>query len=320
MAKNITFPRFRATRLSGAPGNGWKLYSYAAGTTTLKATYTDQTGITANANPLILDGAGEGSVWLTTGGYKFVLADENDVVQWTVDGLNVPDAGEFSTITVTGAATLAAITASGPFTSNVAAGTAPFVVTSSTLVALLNVAQLLGKTWAVPDPIGPTTPNTGKFTTLEATSTSTQTGDVTQSANQTRKSANAAEWKQGQLSEEITLSTAGVTTDSVADLLPANSIMEAVVARVTQTITTATDWKLGDATQAGRFLAAQSGAQLTLGATAVGLAHADPTVATANLGPVQTAAAKLRITTTGTPGAGKIRITTFFRTFVAPTS
>ena len=118
----------------------------------------------------------------------------------------------------------------------------------------------------------------------------------------------------------MTRSTSGTTTDAATDLLPANAIIEAVVARVTQTITTATDWKLGDATQAARFLAAQSGAQLTAGATAVGLAHADPTVATANLGPVQSAAAKLRVTTTGTPGAGKLRVTVYYRSFIAPTS
>jgi hypothetical protein len=135
-----------------------------------------------------------------------------------------------------------------------------------------------------------------------------------------QQTPNGAEWYRGYITEEITLSTSGTTTDSTANMLPANAIIEAVVARVTQTITTATDWKLGDSVQAARFLAAQSGSQLTAGATAVGLAHADPTVASSALGPVQTSAAKLRVTTTGTPGAGKIRIAVFYRSFVAPTS
>lgn len=54
-------------------------------------------------------------------------------------------------------------------TSTVATGTAPFTVASTTVVANLNVSQLLGKTWASPDPIGATTANTMKCTDFEAT-------------------------------------------------------------------------------------------------------------------------------------------------------
>lgn len=134
-------------------------------------------------------------------------------------------------------------------------------------------------------------------------------------ASEVVKTANAATWTLGQISELITLSTSGSTTDSSANLLPANSIIEAVVARVTTTITTATDWKLGDATTAGRFSAPNS--TLTAGTTQVGTVQADQTGAA---GPRQVAAVKLRITTTGTPGAGVIRVTVFYRSFSAPTS
>ena len=129
------------------------------------------------------------------------------------------------------------------------------------------------------------------------------------------RTANDARWQQAHISELITLSTSGTTTDSVANLLPANSIIEAVVARVTTTITTATDWKLGDATTPGRFTAADS--IMTAGETQIGLVQVDQTGAA---GPKQIAAAKLRITTTGTPGAGVIRVTVFYRTFIAPSS
>lgn len=121
-----------------------------------------------------------------------------------------------------------------------------------------------------------------------------------------------------QVSEEITLSTSGATTDSTANLLPANSIILAVVARVTTTITTATDWKLGDATTAARFTAANS--TLTAGTTDYGFAHMQGGVSTDATGPVQVAAAKLRVTTTGTPGAGAVRVTVFYLVSVAPTS
>lgn len=126
---------------------------------------------------------------------------------------------------------------------------------------------------------------------------------------------NGGYWEHGTISELLTLSIAGTTTDTAANLLPANSLIEAVVARVTTTITTATDWKLGDATIAGRFSAAN--ATMTSGTTQVGTVHADQT---GTSGPRQVAAAKLRVTTTGTPGAGVIRITTFYRQFIPPTS
>ena len=129
------------------------------------------------------------------------------------------------------------------------------------------------------------------------------------------RTTNNALWVRGHATEIITLSTSGTTTDSVGNLLPANSIIEAVVARVTTTITTATDWKLGDATTPGRFTAANS--TLTAGTTGVGLVHVDQAGAA---GPRQTTAAKLRITTTGTPGAGVIRVTVFYRQFTPPAS
>ena len=52
---------------NGAPLVGGKLYSYAAGTTTPKATYTDESLGAANANPIILDANGEANVWLDSG-------------------------------------------------------------------------------------------------------------------------------------------------------------------------------------------------------------------------------------------------------------
>lgn len=135
------------------------------------------------------------------------------------------------------------------------------------------------------------------------------------SGSQDTTTANGASWVRGSASELLTLSTLGATTDTTANLLPANAVIEAVVARVTTTITTATDWKLGDATTPGRFTAAN--VTLTAGTTDIGLVHVDQTGAA---GPRQTSAAKVRVTTTGTPGAGVIRITVFYRQFVAPTS
>ena len=62
--------------------------------------------------------------------------------------------------------------------SNIATGTAPLAVTSTTVVPNLNVSQLLGQTWANPGPIGGTTPATtfalsGILTSTNTTSATT---------------------------------------------------------------------------------------------------------------------------------------------------
>lgn len=142
---------------------------------------------------------------------------------------------------------------------------------------------------------------------------------VDNSGQFTESSANGATWKQGQASELLTLSTVGLTTDTAANLLPANAIIEAVVCRITTTITTTTNWAVGDPTTAARFSAAN--ATLTAGTTSVGIDCWSGAVTTLAAGPSQAAAAKVRITCTGAnPGAGVIRITCFYRVFVAPTS
>jgi len=74
---------------NGNPLVGGKLYSFAAGTNTPLATYTDSTGNTSNPNPTILDSRGEASIWLSTVAYKLRLVDANNVEIWTVD--NVAD-------------------------------------------------------------------------------------------------------------------------------------------------------------------------------------------------------------------------------------
>lgn len=55
------------------PAATYYLYSYSAGTTTPKATYTDSTGNVANSNPMTLNSAARQNLWLGTGGYSFEL-------------------------------------------------------------------------------------------------------------------------------------------------------------------------------------------------------------------------------------------------------
>ena len=81
------FPKFRAFDANGVPLAGGLLNTYAAGTTTPLATYTDQSGTTPNANPVVLDSQGYANVWMGNSNYKFVLTDVNGVTQWTVDNI-----------------------------------------------------------------------------------------------------------------------------------------------------------------------------------------------------------------------------------------
>lgn len=72
---------------NGKPLAYGKLYTYVAGTTTPKGTYTSSTGA-ANTNPIILDSSGRANVWLDTDtSYKLILKDTNDVQLWSVDNL-----------------------------------------------------------------------------------------------------------------------------------------------------------------------------------------------------------------------------------------
>ena len=72
---------------SGAPLVGGKVYTYAAGTTTPLATYSDKAGTTPNTNPVILDSRGEATIFWGSAGYKVVLKDATDVTVWTQDNL-----------------------------------------------------------------------------------------------------------------------------------------------------------------------------------------------------------------------------------------
>lgn len=76
----------------GTPCAGCSLYSYAAGTTTPLATYTDSTGVTPQTNPVILDASGSAGIWVAPVPYRFVLEDPLGATLWTAD--NVIGGGE----------------------------------------------------------------------------------------------------------------------------------------------------------------------------------------------------------------------------------
>lgn len=91
MASLSPTPKLQFFGTDGLPLVGGKLYTYAAGTTTPIATYTDNTESSQNTNPVILDSSGQASVWLVdTTTYKYVLKTSEDVTLFTVDYVSVP--------------------------------------------------------------------------------------------------------------------------------------------------------------------------------------------------------------------------------------
>lgn len=70
---------------------GGKIYTYIAGSSTPKTTYTTSAGNIAHANPIILDSAGRvptGEIWLTAGLYKFVINTSSDTLIATYDNIS----------------------------------------------------------------------------------------------------------------------------------------------------------------------------------------------------------------------------------------
>lgn len=99
-------PKVQFFTADGEPLVGGKLYTYAAGTSSPLATYTDFSGNTANANPVILDSRGEANVWLGPSRYKWVLYTADDVLIWSVDGIGTSFAAQSQAIIATAAQTI----------------------------------------------------------------------------------------------------------------------------------------------------------------------------------------------------------------------
>jgi hypothetical protein len=124
MAVLTPTPKQQVFGSDGAPLVGGKIFTYAGGTSTPIATYTDYTAGTANTNPIILDSLGQANIWLLTNtSYKFIVKTATDVLLYTVDniitpidittfatpppiGNTTPNTGAFTTLTASGAVTL----------------------------------------------------------------------------------------------------------------------------------------------------------------------------------------------------------------------
>ena len=130
--------------------------------------------------------------------------------------------------------------------------------------------------------------------------------------------ANGASVTWGQATELLTVAASNTSTTS-ANLLPANSIIDAVTYRNTVAINAAGTFSIGDGTTADRF---GSGIDHSVDVNGVVLLQHNP-ADTNPYGAVQTAAAKIVITWAGGDPAdanGRIRFTIFYHTYTAATS
>lgn len=83
----IPMPKFMAFSDAGAPLSAGLVYTYAAGTTTPLATYSDSDLTTPNANPVVLDSAGRATIYLAASSYKIVLKNSAGATVYTQDNI-----------------------------------------------------------------------------------------------------------------------------------------------------------------------------------------------------------------------------------------
>lgn len=84
----MNYPLFHADDDNGAPLTGGLLYSYIAGSSTSKATYTTRAMSVANANPVVLNSRGEAVIY-GAGLYKLILKTAIGTTIWTQDNVEL---------------------------------------------------------------------------------------------------------------------------------------------------------------------------------------------------------------------------------------
>lgn len=120
--------------------------------------------------------------------------------------------------------------------------------------------------------------------------------------------------------ELLTIAAAATSTTVSTSLLPANSLILAVIGRVTVVIPTATSFAVGDATTAARFA---TGIAVAAGTTFVGITHWSGAITTLAAGPSQAANAAIVVTPAGgTPAnnSGRLALQTIYLQFTPPTA
>jgi len=96
----MPLPKLHFTTAIGTPLVGGKVYTYAAGTTNPKTTYTDAAGTTPHENPIPLNLRGEPpSAIYWSGNYRVDVRDALGNLVYSVDNYNTDPAGLWDTFT-----------------------------------------------------------------------------------------------------------------------------------------------------------------------------------------------------------------------------
>lgn len=137
MASLMPQGKQRYTDNNGNNLAGGKLYTYASGTSTPLATYSDQAGAVPNANPVVLNARGEATIFWGSAPYKVALKDASDVEIWTQDNLqaSIGAADLASTAANKGASLVGIEDSGGRFTGDTVEEALAEVVTLAQLAA-----------------------------------------------------------------------------------------------------------------------------------------------------------------------------------------
>ena len=128
--------RHRFYNNDGTLASGGKVYTYVAGTSTAKDSYTDYTGVTPNAWPLILDAKGEGAFWVS-GLFKMNLLQSDNT---QVTGYPVDYAGNsLASLALTGTTTAEKL-----IIGNIGTESAGVNINGTTYESLLKVSDIAG--------------------------------------------------------------------------------------------------------------------------------------------------------------------------------
>lgn len=140
-------PQFQGLDDDGVALAAGLLYTFAAGSTTPLATYSESTLVTPNANPVVLNSAGRATVYLSAAAYKFVLKTSAGVTVFTQDNVIATTNGtdltsltarvatlETDSATLTGSETLTNKTLTAPIITNpTVTGPVPISITDATV-------------------------------------------------------------------------------------------------------------------------------------------------------------------------------------------
>ena len=86
MATRLLPPGYQEFLPTGAIAPGAKLYTYSAGTSNPKTTYTDAALTVPNANPVVADASGRfGDIFAGVGDYRLVMNTSADALIWSAD-------------------------------------------------------------------------------------------------------------------------------------------------------------------------------------------------------------------------------------------